>query len=116
MAHIAPFRALRYDPARVDLSKVVTEPYDKITPEMQERYYAASPHNLVEAGSGGSCGKEHLHSGGSLLSGLAAARDFSPGCAAFDLQLYGAFHGPRRKQGIRAAGIHCIGTVGRLLR
>jgi uncharacterized protein (DUF1015 family) len=47
MAHIAPFRALRYDPARVDLSKVVTEPYDKITPEMQERYYAASPHNLV---------------------------------------------------------------------
>ena len=47
MAYIAPFRALRYDPARVDLSQVVTQPYDKITPEMQERYYAASPHNLV---------------------------------------------------------------------
>jgi len=47
MADIAPFRALRYDPARVDLSDVVTQPYDKITPEMQERYYAASPHNLV---------------------------------------------------------------------
>jgi uncharacterized protein (DUF1015 family) len=47
MAHIAPFRALRYDPARVDASQVVTQPYDKITPEMQERYYAASPHNLV---------------------------------------------------------------------
>jgi len=47
MAHIAPFRALRYDPARVDLSRVVTQPYDKITPEMQERYYAASPFNLV---------------------------------------------------------------------
>lgn len=47
MAHIAPFRALRYDPARVDLSQVVTQPYDKITPDMQERYYAASPHNLV---------------------------------------------------------------------
>lgn len=47
MAHISPFRALRYDPARVDLSKVVTQPYDKITSEMQERYYAASPHNLV---------------------------------------------------------------------
>jgi uncharacterized protein (DUF1015 family) len=26
---------------------VVTQPYDKITPEMQERYYEASPHNLV---------------------------------------------------------------------
>ena len=47
MAHIAPFRALRYDPTRVDLSQVVTQPYDKITPEMQERYYAASPYNLV---------------------------------------------------------------------
>ncbi len=47
MAHIAPFRALRYDPSRVDLRSVVTQPYDKITPEMQEQYYAASPYNLV---------------------------------------------------------------------
>jgi uncharacterized protein (DUF1015 family) len=47
MAQILPFRALRYDPQRVELAQVVTQPYDKITPEMQERYYAASPHNLV---------------------------------------------------------------------
>jgi uncharacterized protein (DUF1015 family) len=47
MAYLAPFRALRYDPARVDLTQVVTQPYDKITPEMQKRYYDASPHNLV---------------------------------------------------------------------
>src|SRR5438445_9655675 len=47
MAHIEPFRALRYDPARVALPSVVTQPYDKITPEMQDRYYAASPYNLV---------------------------------------------------------------------
>jgi uncharacterized protein (DUF1015 family) len=47
MAYISPFRALRYDPARVDLAQVVTQPYDKITPEMQSRYYDASPHNLV---------------------------------------------------------------------
>jgi uncharacterized protein (DUF1015 family) len=47
MAQIYPFRALRYDPARVNLSEVVTQPYDKITPAMQERYYAASPGNLV---------------------------------------------------------------------
>src|SRR5690348_10503714 len=47
MAHIEPFRALRYDPARVVLPNVVTQPYDKITPEMQNRYYAASPYNLV---------------------------------------------------------------------
>jgi uncharacterized protein (DUF1015 family) len=47
MAHLEPFRALRYDPARVSLSDVATQPYDKITPEMQERYYSASPFNLV---------------------------------------------------------------------
>jgi uncharacterized protein (DUF1015 family) len=47
MAKILPFRALRYNPARVNLADVVTQPYDKITPEMQERYYAASPYNLV---------------------------------------------------------------------
>ena len=47
MAHIEPFRALRYDPARVPLSAVATQPYDKITPQMQERYYASSPYNLV---------------------------------------------------------------------
>jgi uncharacterized protein (DUF1015 family) len=47
MAHLEPFRALRYDPARVALSQAATQPYDKITPEMQERYYSASPYNLV---------------------------------------------------------------------
>jgi len=47
MAHIEPFRAFRYDPAKVPLSAVATQPYDKITPEMQERYYASSPYNLV---------------------------------------------------------------------
>jgi uncharacterized protein (DUF1015 family) len=47
MAHVEPFRALRYDPARVALAQVATQPYDKITPEMQEGYYASSPHNLV---------------------------------------------------------------------
>ncbi len=47
MAYIAPFRALRYDPSRVNTAKVVTQPYDKITPEMQNRYYEVSPQNLV---------------------------------------------------------------------
>jgi uncharacterized protein (DUF1015 family) len=47
MAQIAPFRALRYHPSKVSLSQVVTQPYDKITPQMQEGYYASSPYNLV---------------------------------------------------------------------
>jgi uncharacterized protein (DUF1015 family) len=47
MAEILPFRALRYDPHQVKLEDVVTQPYDKITPEMQARYYELSPNNLV---------------------------------------------------------------------
>jgi uncharacterized protein (DUF1015 family) len=47
MAEISPFQAWRYDPARSPLPSVVTQPYDKITPEMQERYYKSSPYNLV---------------------------------------------------------------------
>jgi uncharacterized protein (DUF1015 family) len=47
MARIYPFRALRYDTSRVKMEDVVTQPYDKITPEMQQRYYEASPYNLV---------------------------------------------------------------------
>lgn len=47
MADILPFRALRYNLERVTASQVVTQPYDKITPAMQDSYYGASPYNLV---------------------------------------------------------------------
>ena len=47
MADIRPFPALRYNLQRVSAAQVVTQPYDKITPLMQERYYGASPYNLV---------------------------------------------------------------------
>ena len=47
MADIRPFRALRYNLNKVTAAQVVTQPYDKITPAMQERYYATSPFNLV---------------------------------------------------------------------
>jgi len=48
MVAIHPFRALRYDPARVgDLSRVLAPPYDIIDPEEQERLYDASPYNVV---------------------------------------------------------------------
>jgi len=47
MARIFPFRGLRYNPSKVKLAEVVTQPYDKISPEMQDRYYQSSPYNLV---------------------------------------------------------------------
>jgi len=52
MAEIQPFRAFRYDPNRVPLADVLTQPYDKITPTMQERYYSASPYNLISVEKG----------------------------------------------------------------
>ena len=47
MASIYPFRAWRYNPSAVRLEDVVTQPYDKISPAMQEAYYGRSPYNLV---------------------------------------------------------------------
>jgi len=52
MAEIFPFRAYRYNPERVKLADVVTQPYDKITPAMQERYAAVSPYNLIAVEKG----------------------------------------------------------------
>ena len=52
MAEIFPFRAYRYDAARVDPAKVLTQPYDKITPAMAEKYAAASPYNLIPVEKG----------------------------------------------------------------
>ena len=47
MANIYPFRAWRYNSSTVRLDTVVTQPYDKISPAMQQAYYQSSPFNLV---------------------------------------------------------------------
>ncbi len=47
MTQVYPFRAFRYNPARAAFDRVLTQPYDKISPAMQEKYYAADPHNLI---------------------------------------------------------------------
>ncbi|MGH9725376.1 MAG: DUF1015 domain-containing protein [Candidatus Acidiferrales bacterium] len=52
MAEIQPFRAFRYDTGKVKLADVLTQPYDKISAAMQEKYYAASPFNLISVEKG----------------------------------------------------------------
>src|SRR2546421_109607 len=52
MAQVYPFRAFRYNPARAPFDRVLTQPYDKISPAMQEKYYAADPHNLIAVEKG----------------------------------------------------------------
>src|SRR5277367_7125174 len=48
MADIQPFRGVLYNTQRVKPDEVLTQPYDKITPAMQERYQKLSPYNLVQ--------------------------------------------------------------------
>jgi uncharacterized protein (DUF1015 family) len=52
MAEIFPFHAYRYNPERIELADVVTQPYDKITAAMQERYATVSAYNLITVEKG----------------------------------------------------------------
>lgn len=47
MTLVRPFRALRYDPARVDLAKVIVPPYDVIAPDDRVAFYERDPHNSI---------------------------------------------------------------------
>src|SRR3954451_252681 len=47
LAQIHPFQPLRYTEKAGPLANLVTQPYDKISPEMQARYLSLSPYNLV---------------------------------------------------------------------
>ena len=48
MATIRPFQGLRYNIDRIsDLSRVISQPYDRVRHGLQDEYYALSPHNIV---------------------------------------------------------------------
>lgn len=48
MPKVYPFRGVRFNPAKVsNLTKVTTQPYDRINAELQEEYYQRDPHNIV---------------------------------------------------------------------
>jgi uncharacterized protein (DUF1015 family) len=48
MALVYPFRGFRYSKEVIgDFSQVVTQPYDKTLPSMQDDYYRRSPYNVV---------------------------------------------------------------------
>lgn len=52
MAKVIPFRPWRYSEKAGAADALVTQPYDKISPEMQKRYLAANPYNLVRVDLG----------------------------------------------------------------
>ena len=48
MADVRPLRGIRYNQEIVsDLARVITPPFDVISPEAQERYYARDPYNVI---------------------------------------------------------------------
>jgi uncharacterized protein (DUF1015 family) len=47
MTEIRSFRALRYDPARVDLSRVIVPPYDVVAAEDRAGFFDRDPHNAI---------------------------------------------------------------------
>jgi len=48
MAVVAPFRSLRYDQGKIpDLGRVVTPPFDVISPEQQEDFYRSDSYNVI---------------------------------------------------------------------
>src|SRR5579872_6310092 len=48
MADVRPLRGIRYNQEIVsDLARVITPPFDVISPEAQERYYERDPYNVI---------------------------------------------------------------------
>jgi uncharacterized protein (DUF1015 family) len=52
MAQVFPFRAYRFNPELAPFERVLTQPYDKISPERQAEYYAMHPQNLIAVEKG----------------------------------------------------------------
>ncbi len=52
MAQVFPFRAYRFNPQVAPVDLVLTQPYDKISPERQAEYYAMHPQNLIAVEKG----------------------------------------------------------------
>jgi uncharacterized protein (DUF1015 family) len=52
MAQVFPFAAFRFNPQLAPFDRVLTQPYDKISPARQAEYYAMHPHNLIAVEKG----------------------------------------------------------------
>ena len=52
MAQVYPFRAFRYNPARAPFDRVLTQPYDKISPAHAGKILRRDPHNLIAVEKG----------------------------------------------------------------
>ncbi len=116
MTEIRPFRPYRYTAAAGDLKKLVTQPYDKISPVMQSRYVAASPHNFVRVILGerqpGDSPSENVYTRAAALledwrgAGLLA-QDPEPGFYPY----FQDFTVPDTGERVTRKGFICLGPV-----
>lgn len=59
MAKIAPFQGIRYNSHKVgDLSKVISQPYDRVRYGLQDQYYDLHPYNIVRITKGRALGDD----------------------------------------------------------
>ena len=47
MAYVRPFKGIHYNPDIVNISRVVSPPYDVISPKLQHSLYRLSKYNIV---------------------------------------------------------------------
>jgi len=62
MAKIKPFKAVRYN-KNINLAYCLTQPYDKISPELKKEYQSRSPNNLVNVLKPDDCENKYAKSG-----------------------------------------------------
>ena len=122
MASIYPFRAWRYNPSAVKLDDVVTQPYDKISPAMQQAYYQRSPYNLVRIILGlpelfdAERGESVYYPRGARFPRLARARHSGAGKRSLHLCLLAALQGSRLRRSQGTARLYRPGQAARLRR
>ncbi len=62
MAQVFPFIGTRFNLEKIrDFANAVTPPYDVITPEMQEEFYKANPHNIIRIDYGKDLGSDNAY-------------------------------------------------------
>ena len=87
MAELFPFRGISFDTRKAGAyDSLATQPYDKITPSMKERYLATSPWNIVRvilpAGAGSTDDSLYENAAGTFQEWVSRGilrRESSPG-------------------------------------
>jgi uncharacterized protein (DUF1015 family) len=110
VADVAPFRALRYDAARVALSDVIVPPYDVITADERAALYDRDPHCAVRLeltrDVGDEAGTSYTHVSETLRdwqSEGVLVRDATPGFYALRQAFTAPDGSDRRRDGFFAA-------------